>query len=102
LAPAQTATIHTNLGAGGIVTATLPQNPPKGTMYQFACMADQPFRLAPGAAGAIYVKGAKQADNKYVSVTDIGDFIHLVADGNGDWLAVSSISGADADITVEV
>ena len=68
---------------------------------KFVCMADEAFRLEPGAAGGIYIKGAKQADNKYVSVSDIGDFIHLVADGNGDWVAVASISGADADITVQ-
>jgi len=97
----QSGTVHTNLGASGAVTATLPQSPPKGTHYKFVCMADQALHLEPGAAGGIYVKGAKQADDKYVSVTDIGDFIHLIADGNGDWVAVASISGADADISVE-
>lgn len=101
LTGAQSGTLHTNLGAGGAITATLPQSPPKGTMYQFVCMADQELRVDPGAAGGIYIKGAKQADDKYVSVTDIGDFVHLVADGNGDWVAVASINGADADITVE-
>ena len=101
LTAAQSGTVHTNLGASGVVTATLPQSPPKGTTFQFVCMADQPFRLEPGAAGGIYIKGAKQADNKYVSVTDIGDFVHLLADGNGDWAAVASIGGADADISIE-
>lgn len=101
LTAAQSGTVHTNLGASGAIVATLPQSPPKGTMYQFVCMADQELRLEPGAAGGVYVKGAKQADDKYVSVTDIGDFVHLIADGNGDWVAVASISGADADISVE-
>jgi hypothetical protein len=97
----QSGGIHTNRGASGVITATLPQNPPEGTVYRFACMADQPLRVAPGAAGGIYVKGAKQADNKYVAIGDIGDFLELVADGNGDWLAVASIGGADADLSVE-
>ena len=101
LTAAHSGTTHTNLGAAGVIVATLPQSPPKGTSFDFVCMADQALRLEPGAAGGIYVKGAKQADNKYVSVTDIGDFIHLIADGNGDWVAVASISGADVDITVE-
>lgn len=101
LTAAHSGTVHTNLGAGGTITATLPQSPPKGTMYQFVCMADQVFRFEPGAAGGIYIKGAKQTDDKYVSITDIGDFVHLIADGNGDWVAVASISGADADISVE-
>lgn len=101
LTAAKSGTVHTNLGAGGAITATLPLNPPAGTAFQFVCMADQELRLAPGTAGGIYIKGAKQADNKYVSVTDIGDFVHLIADGNGDWVAAASIGGADADIAIE-
>ncbi len=101
LTGAHSGTVHTNLGASGAVTATLPQSPPKGTLFKFVCMADQELRLEPGAAGGIYIKGAKQADDKYVSVTDIGDCVHLIADGNGDWVAVASISGADADISVQ-
>ena len=101
LTAAHTGTVHTNLGASGTITATLPASPPTGTEFKFVCMADQALHMAPGTAGGIYIKGAKQADNKYVSVTDIGDFVHLVADGNGDWVAVASINGADADITVQ-
>jgi hypothetical protein len=101
LAAGQSGLTLTNLGATGAVTASLPQNPPAGTCFAFVCMEDQLLRVAPGAGGGIYVKGAKQADNKYVAIGDIGDFLHLVADGNGDWVAVASIGGADADITVE-
>ncbi len=101
LTAGQSGTTHTNLAAVGAITATLPQSPPKGTTYQFVCMADQELRMEPGAAGGIYIKGAKQTDDKYVSITDIGDFVHLVADGNGDWVAVASIGGADADISVQ-
>lgn len=101
LTAAQSGTVHTNLGAAGIVSATLPQSPPKGTEYKFVCMADIAIQIDPGAAGGIYIKGAKQADDKYIAIADIGDFVHLVADGNGDWVAVASISGADADIGVE-
>jgi hypothetical protein len=101
LTAAQSGTVHTNLGASGTITATLPQSPAKGTEFKFVCMADQSLQLDPGAAGGVYVKGAKQADDKYVAIGDIGDFVHLVADGNGDWVAVASIGGADADIGVE-
>jgi hypothetical protein len=101
LTAAQSGTVHSNLGAAGAITATLPANPPAGTEFKFVCMTDLALRLAPGPAGGIYIKGDKQADNKYVSVTDIGDFVHLVADGNGDWVAVASIGGADGDVTVE-
>ncbi len=97
----QSGTTFTNLGATGAVVVTLPQNPPAGTSLHFVCMADQAMQIDPGAAGGIYIKGAKQADNKYAAIADIGDFMHLVADGNGDWVAVASIGGADADITIE-
>ena len=97
----QSGTTFTNLGAGAAITATLPQNAPAGTEIRFVCMADQALQLAPGPAGGIYVKGSKQADDKYVAISDIGDFIHLIADGDGDWVAVASIGGADADISVE-
>ncbi len=97
----QSGTTFTNAGAGGTITATLPQSAAKGTTFAFVCMADQALRIAPGTGGGIYIKGAKQADNKYVSITDIGDFVHLIADGSGDWVAAASIGGADADISVE-
>lgn len=101
VAATQSGTTFTNLGASGAVTATLPQSPPQGTAFRFVCMADQALRIAPGAAGGIYIAGQKHGDNKYVSITDIGDFIQIVADGNGDWIAVASIGGADGDISVE-
>lgn len=92
--------ICTNLGSTG-TTLTLPQACPAGTYFIFVNMADQNFDVDPGAAGGIYIKGGKQADNKYIRHADIGDYMELVSDGNGDWVAISSLSGADADITVE-
>ena len=47
-----------------------------------------------------YIKGALQAAGKYISMTDIGDFVELVWDGT-NWIAANSLSGADGDITVE-
>ena len=101
LTRADSGSVHTNRGAVGPITAILPQHPPTGTELTFVCMADQALRIAPGFAGGIYIKGAKQPDNKYVAIADIGDFIRLVADGDGDWVAVASIGGADADILVQ-
>jgi len=97
----QSGTTYTNLAASGVVTATLPGSAPAGTTFGFVCMADQPLQVAPAVTGSIYIKGARQAAGKYASIGDIGDFIHLVADGTGDWVAISSIGGADIDITIE-
>jgi hypothetical protein len=97
----QSGQICTNFGATGAVVATLPQNAPAGTQFGFVCMADQAMQIAPGTGGGIYIKGLKQPDNKYVAISDIGDFVYLVADGNGDWVAVASIQGTEADLVVE-
>lgn len=91
----------TNLGAVGAITATLPASAPLGTTFQFVCMVDQQFQIKPPSGGAIYIKGAKQADDKYAAISDIGDFVEVVSDGSGDWVAVASIGGADADIAIE-
>lgn len=91
----------TNLGATGVITATLPSSAPIGTTYQFVCMEDQQFRIKPPSGGAIFIKGAKQADGKYAAISDIGDFVEVVSAGSDDWVAVASIGGADADIAIE-
>ena len=97
----QSGSLHINTGASGGIALTLPQDAPAGCLFTFALTADDAMQILPGSAGGIYIKGAKQADTKYISMTDIGDYCTLVADGNGDWVAINSISGADADITVE-
>jgi predicted RecA/RadA family phage recombinase len=97
----QSGTLHINTGASGGIALTLPQDAQAGCWFEFALTADDAMQILPGSAGGIYIKGDKQADTKYISMTDIGDFCKLVADGNGDWIAVNSISGADADITVQ-
>lgn len=74
-----------NLGASGTVTATLPQDAKAGDEVFVFVQAAQAFRIDPGAAGAIYINGAKQTDDKYIESAVIGDFVRLVADGNGDW-----------------
>uniref|UniRef100_A0A6M3KVJ9 Uncharacterized protein n=1 Tax=viral metagenome TaxID=1070528 RepID=A0A6M3KVJ9_9ZZZZ len=84
--------VHTNYGASGAVVITLPQTVSTGYPCRFAVMAAKELRVDPGAAGAIYINGAKQADNAYISSSHIGDEITLVSDGNGDWV-VSSQAG---------
>lgn len=85
---AESDTAHTNLGAGGIITLTLPQNAVQGTTFEFAVMEANWLRIDPGAAGAVYINGAKQTDNKYITADDEGESVKLVCDGNGDWIAM--------------
>lgn len=79
--------VCTNLGASGAVTLTLPQDAPKGCCFHIVVQAAQELRVDPGAAGAIYINGAKQTDDKYISADDEGESTMLVADGNGDWVS---------------
>jgi hypothetical protein len=87
----ESGTVHTNLGAGAAVALTLPQNAFKGTFYEFTVMTAQAFRIDPGAAGAIYINGAKGTDNKYYWADDEGESLKLMADGYGDWVAISAV-----------
>ncbi len=84
---ADAGTLFTNLGAVAAVTLTLPQDAVKGDFFQFSVMAAQELRVQPGAAGAVYITGAKQADNKYITADDEAESVELVCDGNGDWIA---------------
>jgi len=70
------------------MTLTLPQDAAAGCFFHFAVMTAQELRVDPGAAGAIYINGAKQTDNKYITANDEGESVKLIADGNGDWIAL--------------
>jgi hypothetical protein len=93
--------IITNKGATGAVALTAPASPFTGFTITLMVGADQVLSFDPKPDTAkIGIKGALQTAGMYISMTDIGDFCTLIFDGT-DWLAIDSISGADADITVE-
>jgi len=87
LASSESGSVHTNLGATGAVTLTLPTGAVAGTEFTFAVQAAQELRIDPGTA-AIRA-GSGQAAGKYKSATDIGANLVLVADANGDWVATA-------------
>lgn len=87
----ESGSIHTNLGEDGAMTLTLPQDARAGDHFFFVVMFAGELRIDPGAAGAIYIGGAKQTDDKYISADDEGESIMLVADGNGDWAALFGV-----------
>ncbi len=99
LTPADTGTVHTNRGATGIVTATLPAAAPDGTELRFVCMTAQPLRLVAESGGGIVIKGVERPVKTYVSINEVGDFVHLVAAGRGEWIAVASSIAAGAGWT---
>ena len=83
--------VITNLGAAGAIEIGLPQTAGAGIFYRFVVMVAQELRIAPGAAGAIYIAAAKQTDDKYITANAIAESVDLVSDGNGDWIARSPV-----------
>jgi hypothetical protein len=87
LTVAESGSIHTNLGATGMVTLTLPASALVGTQFTFAVQAAQQLRVDPGAAAIRDDSG--QTPDKYKSANAIGASIELIADENGDWVTVA-------------
>jgi len=83
----ESGSIHTNLGASGTVTLTLPASAPEGTVFTFAVQAAQELRVDPGAA-TIRDDSGLTAD-KYKVADAIGECLALVADSNGDWATIA-------------
>jgi len=91
LTTAESGSVHTNLGATANLCLTLPQDAVAGTNFKFAVMAAYQLQVDPGAAGAIYINGAKQIDDKYIWADDEAESVELVCDGNGDWISVGAV-----------
>ena len=87
LVSAESGSVHTNLGASGTVTLTLPASAPQGTVFSFAVQAAYELRIDPGAATIRDDSG--QTADKYKSADAIGECLALIADSNGDWVAIA-------------
>lgn len=87
LTAAESGSVHSNLGATGTVTLTLPASTPEGTVFSFAVQASQELRIDPGTA-AIRDDSGTTAD-KYKAANAIGECLTVVADSNGDWAVIA-------------
>lgn len=87
LTAAESGSVHTNLGATGAVTLTLPASAVVGTEFIFAVQAVQELRIDPGTATIRDDSG--QVADKYKSANAIGECIRVVADSNGDWVTTA-------------
>lgn len=87
LTEGESGSVHTNLGATGVVTLTLPANAAAGTQFTFCVQAAQSLQVDPGSAAILDNSG--QTADKYKWANGIGESISVVADDNGDWVTVS-------------
>ena len=83
----ESGSIHTNLGAAGTVTLTLPASAPEGTIFTFAVQTVQELRVDSGSATIRDDSG--QTAGKYKAADAIGECLTLVADSNGDWATIA-------------
>lgn len=83
----ESGSVHTNRGATGVVTLTLPAAAPAGTQFTFAVQAACELRVDPAAAAIRDDSG--QTPDKYKSSSAIGAALTLVADANGDWVVIA-------------
>lgn len=87
LTSVESGSVHTNLGATGTVTLTLPASASQGTVFTFAVQAAQELRVNPGTATVRDDSG--QTADKYKSADAIGECLTLIADSNGDWVTIA-------------
>ena len=87
LAATESGSVHTNLGATGIVTLTLPASAPQGIVFTFAVQATFELRVDPGAAAIRDESG--QTAHKYKSAGTVGASLTLIADANGNWATIA-------------
>jgi hypothetical protein len=79
-------TAHTNAGASGAITLTLPAAT-VGLHYYFAVQAAQELRIDPNGTETIALpsSGAQSAAGKYISADAIGEWCHVVCVVAGTW-----------------
>ena len=87
LTAAESGSVHTNLGASGTVTLTLPGSAEAGTIFSFSIQAAQELRIDPGSATIRDDSG--QTEGKYKACSTIGACLTLIADSNGDWETIA-------------
>jgi hypothetical protein len=84
-------TIHTNEGAAGAITLTLPAAT-VGLHYDFVVKAAQELRIDPNGTETISLPtGAQQAAGKYIGADAIGEFIRIACVKAGEWTTLGSI-----------
>ena len=80
----ESGSVHSNAGASGVVTITLPGSVCAGCEFVFAVQCGQELRVDPGS-GCIYDSSGQTAD-KYKSANSIGACMTVISDGAGGWI----------------
>jgi hypothetical protein len=93
LLAAESGSTHTNAGAAGAITLTLPAAT-VGLRFRFVVRAVQELRIDPSGTETISLPstGAPGAAGAYLTANAIGESVNLVCDTAGTW-AVDGFTG---------
>jgi len=83
----ETGSVHSNLGATGAITLTLPTVAKAGIKFAFAVQAAQELRIDPGTATIRDDSG--QTADKYKTANAIGECLQIISNSNGDWIVIA-------------
>ncbi len=83
----ESSTIHTNKGATGDITITLPEVTSAGVTFVFAVQENQALQIDP-QTHAISDDCGQTAD-KYKTANSIGASLKIVSDENGNWITIA-------------
>ena len=83
----ETDSIHSNSGATGAITLTLPTVTISGVKFTFAIQAAQELRVDPAAATILDDSG--QTADKYKTANAIGECLVLISNSSGDWYVIA-------------
>lgn len=83
----ETNKIISNDGASGIIAITLPDTTLSGIVFKFVRVASFDIRITPQAGWKIRYSVGDMATGEYLALASDGAKLHLVSDGNGDWIA---------------
>lgn len=81
LTEAESSSVHTNLGASGTITLTLPSSPAAGTYFYFCVEAAYHLRINPGD-GVSILDTISPGPGNYVWNNSIGTTYGVVFDGS--------------------
>ena len=76
-----------NDGAGSFIALTLPDTTEYGVEYKFVRVSSFDIRVTPQGGSSIKYSGGTMTAGEYIALSSDGAKLHLMSDGNGDWIA---------------
>ena len=83
----ETGKVFSNDAAASNIALTLPDTSEAGITYKFVRIASFQIRVTPPAGSKIRYSVGDMTDAEYLALDSNGAKLHIISDGNGDWIA---------------